>query len=30
MYVIAIITATIVTVGTRIQAYTAVIGSDKM
>jgi hypothetical protein len=29
-YVIAIITATIVTVGTCIQAYTSVIGSDKM
>jgi hypothetical protein len=29
-YVIAVITATIVTVGTCIQAYTSVIGSDKM
>jgi hypothetical protein len=29
-YVIAIITATIVTIGTCIQAYTSVIGSDKM
>ncbi|CAK9190964.1 unnamed protein product [Sphagnum troendelagicum] len=29
-YVIGIITATIVTVGTCIQAYTSVIGSDKM
>jgi hypothetical protein len=29
-YVIAVITATIVTVATCIQAYTAVIGSDKM
>ncbi|CAK9190976.1 unnamed protein product [Sphagnum troendelagicum] len=29
-YVIAVITATIVTIGTCIQAYTSVIGSDKM
>jgi len=29
-YVIGVITATIVTVGTSIQAYTSVIGSDKM
>jgi len=29
-YVIGVITATIVTVGTCIQAYTSVIGSDKM